>query len=82
MNFKNQNMSIISKNNTNDGTLKRIHTEVSDLTSSAEESMSTNYKNTKTLSSKTWPRFSSLGHPMTKPWKNCRHLRYRKDSRA
>ena len=44
-------MSTISKNNTNDGTLKRVHTEVSDLTSSDEESMSTNYKKTKTISS-------------------------------
>ena len=61
MNFKNQNMSIISKNNTNDGTLKMVHTEVSDLTSSDEESMSTNYKRTKTLSSKTWPRFLVIG---------------------
>ena len=41
-------MSTISKNNTNDGTLKWVHTEVSDLTSSDEESMSTNYKKTKT----------------------------------
>ena len=50
-------MSTISKNNTNDGTLKRVHTEVSDFTSSDEESMSSNFKKTKTLSSKTWPRF-------------------------
>ena len=54
-------MSTISKNNTNDGTLKRVHTEVSDFTSSDEESMSSNFKKTKTLSSKTWPRFLVIG---------------------
>ena len=31
--------------------------------SSDEESMSTNYKKTKTLSSKTWPRFLVIGWP-------------------
>ena len=35
MNVTNKN-----KNNTNDGTLKRVHTEVSDFTSSDEESLS------------------------------------------
>ena len=40
-------MSTISKNNTNDGTLKRVHTEVSDFTSSDEESMSSNFKKNK-----------------------------------
>ena len=54
-------MSTISKNNTNDGTMKRVHTEVSDITSSDEESMSSNLKKTKTLSSKTWPRFLVIG---------------------
>ena len=54
-------MSTISKNNTNDGSLKRVHTEVSDFTSSDEESMSSNFKKTKTLSSKTWPRFLVIG---------------------
>ena len=63
-------MSTISKNNTNDGTLKRVHTEVSDFTSSDEESMSTNYKKTKTLSSKTWPRFLVIGSSNDEAFKN------------
>ena len=42
MNVTNKNMSTISKNNTNDETLKRVHIEVSDFTSSDEESLSSN----------------------------------------
>ena len=61
-------MSTISKNNTNDGTLKRVHTDVSDFTSSDEESMSSNLKQKQRLSiQRPGQGFSSLGHPMTKP---------------
>ena len=42
-------MSEITKNYTNDGALKRVHTEVSDFTSSDEESMSLSVKKSKTL---------------------------------
>ena len=42
MNVTNKNMTTISKNDTNDGTLKRVHTEVSDFTTSDEESRSSN----------------------------------------
>ncbi|XP_041357812.1 uncharacterized protein LOC121374769 [Gigantopelta aegis] len=42
-----------------DGTLKRVHTEVSDFLSSDEESMKskTNVKKSKVISSQHWPRF-------------------------
>ena len=63
------NMSTISKNNTNDGALKRVDTEVSVFMSSDEESMISNLKKTKQRLSFQRPGqgFSSLGHPMTKP---------------
>ena len=60
-------MSTISKNNTNDGTLKRVHTEVSDFTSSDEESMSSNFKKQRLSLQRPGQDFSSLDHPMTKP---------------
>ena len=46
-----------------DGTLKRVHTEVSDSTSSDEESMvkTLNAKKSKVTSFKTWPRFLIIG---------------------
>ncbi|XP_041369839.1 uncharacterized protein LOC121383807 [Gigantopelta aegis] len=42
-----------------DGTLKRVHTEVSDFLSSDEESMKSKYtvKKSKVISSQNWPRF-------------------------
>ena len=55
----------ISKNNTNNGTLKRVHTEVSDFKSSDEESTRVHFKKSKTLTP--GQGYSSLGHPMTKP---------------
>ena len=61
MNLFTKIMSTINKNCTNDGPLKRVHTEVSDFTSSDEESMSLNFKQYKTLSSKTQPRFLVIG---------------------
>ena len=57
MNLFTKFMSTITKNCTNDGALKRVHTKVSDFTSSDRESMSLSLKKSKTLSSKTWPRF-------------------------
>ena len=51
----------ISKNNTNNGTLKRVHTEVSDFKSSDEESTRVHFKKSKTLTSNTWPRFLVIG---------------------
>ena len=55
----------LNKNkNTTDGNLKRVHTEVSDSTSSDEESTITNVKNIKKLkvaSLQTWPRFLVIG---------------------
>ena len=50
-----------TKHTTYDGTLKRGHTEVSDVSSSDEESMSVNLKRTKVVSSKSWPRFLVIG---------------------
>ena len=44
------------QNNSIDGTLKRIHTEVGDFSSSDEESI-TYTKKTKVTTSNTWPRF-------------------------
>ena len=56
-------MSKKSIENPIDGTLKRVHTEVSDSTSSDEESMikSLNVKKSKITSCKTWPRFLIIG---------------------
>ena len=56
-------MSKKSIENPIDGTLKRVHTEVSDSTSSDEESMikSLNVKKSKRTSCKTWPRFLIIG---------------------
>ena len=56
-------MSKKSIENTIDGTLKRVHTEVSDSTSSDEESMikSLNVKKSKITCCKTWPRFLIIG---------------------
>ena len=54
-------MSAITKNCTNDGALKRVHTEVSDFTSSDEMSSTLSVNKSKTLSSKTWPRFLVIG---------------------
>ena len=56
-------MSKISIDNPIDGTLKRVHTEVSDSTSSDEESMvkALNAKKSKVTSFKTWPRFLIIG---------------------
>ena len=73
-------MSAITKNYTNDGTLKRVHTEVSDYTSSDEESMSLSVKKSKTISSKTWPRFLVIGSSNDEALKKL--SRYKKDSSA
>ena len=56
-------MSKKSIENPIDGTLKRVHTEVSDSTSSDEESMvkAINAKKSKVTSFKTWPRFLIIG---------------------
>ena len=63
MNWHNYIMSKISNENPIDGTLKRVHTEVSDSTSCDEESMikSLNVKKSKITSCKTWPRFLIIG---------------------
>ena len=56
-------MSKKSIDNPIDGTLKRVHTEVSDSTSSDEEYMvkTLNAKKSKVTSFKTWPRFLIIG---------------------
>ena len=56
-------MSKKSIDNPIDGTLKRVHTEVSDSTSSDEKSTvkTLNAKNSKVTSFKTWPRFLIIG---------------------
>ena len=63
MNSHNYIMSKKSIENPIDGTLKRVHTEVSDSTSSDEEYMvkPINAKKSKVTSFKTWPRFLIIG---------------------
>ena len=56
MNRHNSQMSKAQQSNTIDGTLKRVHTEVGDFSSSDEESI-TYTKKTKMTTSNTWPRF-------------------------
>ncbi|XP_041369896.1 uncharacterized protein LOC121383865 [Gigantopelta aegis] len=51
----------INQSQSFDGTLKRVHTEVSDSSSSDEESKSLNVKKSKVISLKTWPRFLVIG---------------------
>jgi len=47
-----------NKNNSpSDGTLKRVHTEVSDCSSSDEESMAATLKKSRVISVTSWPRF-------------------------
>ena len=49
MNLFTKIMSTINKKCTNDGSLKRVHTEVSDFTTSDEESMSLSFKKSDSL---------------------------------
>ena len=50
-----------NKTTPSDGTLKRVHTEVSDFSSSDEESMKLNNKKTSVITSESWPRFLVVG---------------------
>ena len=56
MNFVFQNMSHKKTKNV-DGTLKRVHTEVSGLSSSDDESMKTDFYKTSKVTTSNWPRF-------------------------
>ena len=56
MNLHNSQMEKQQQKNSIDGTLKRVHTEVGDFSSTDEESI-TYTKKTKVTTSNTWPRF-------------------------
>ena len=59
MNFYDSVMSTKQNKSNSDGTLKRVHTDVSDFSSSVEESRkcSNSVKKSKINSSKNWSRF-------------------------
>ena len=59
MNFYDSVMSTKLNKSNSDGTLKRVHTDVSDFSSSDEESRkcSNSVKKSKVISSKNWSRF-------------------------
>ena len=58
MNFHNQNMSKQMIKINSDGTLKRVHTEVSGLSSSDDES--TKSEKRSKVTSSNWPRFLNI----------------------
>ena len=60
MNFVFQNMSQKITNNF-DGTLKRVHTEVSGLSSSDDESMKNDFYKKSNVTTSNWPRFLVVG---------------------